>query len=82
MILALTRTCQCYGYCHKKISFKNQRLNFLNLKICRVFLGQDIKNDSNPCMVLDNFSNYSIESVFVISGYQSKQIMQIYSTSI
>lgn len=39
MILALTYTCQCYGYCHKKISFKNQRLNFLNLKICRMFLG-------------------------------------------
>lgn len=39
MILALTCTCQCYGYCHKKISFKNQRLNFLNLEICRMFLG-------------------------------------------
>lgn len=29
MILALTCTCQCYGYCHKKISFKNQNRDLL-----------------------------------------------------
>lgn len=29
IILALTCTCQCYGYCHKKISFKNQNRDLI-----------------------------------------------------